>query len=151
MLSIEGSQGGHMKKSFNNVDLNEKNVDPKYFLFYQLWLELTDEKTLDTYQFKIMNTISALEELKKVLIQRLNRHHSDNKNIEECSKELLQLVGRDYVLKEQYPIIKNRLLSHLSLKCDTDATQRTLIHQIDYCLKIIKKDYFQKLMLSLEI
>ena len=139
-----------MKKSFNNVDLNEKNVDPKYFLFYQLWLELTDEKTLDTYQFKIMNTISSLEELKKVLIQRLNRHHSDNKNIEECSKELLQLVGRDYVLKEQYPIIKNRLLSHLSLKCDTDATQRTLIHQIDYCLKIIKKDYFQKLMLSLE-
>lgn len=132
------------------MDLNEKNVDPKYFLFYQLWLELTDEKTLDTYQFKIMNTISALEELKKVLIQRLNRHHSDNKNIEECSKELLQLVGKDYVLKEQYPIIKNRLLSHLSLKCDTDATQRTLIHQIDYCLKIIKKDYFQKLMLSLE-
>lgn len=115
MLSIEGSQGGHMKKSFNNVDLNEKNVDPKYFLFYQLWLELTDEKTLDTYQFKIMNTISALEELKKVLIQRLNRYHSDNKNIEECSKELIQLVGRDYVLKEQYPIIKNRLLSHLSL------------------------------------
>ena len=89
MLSIEGSQGGHMKKSFNNVDLNEKNVDPKYFLFYQLWLELTDEKTLDTYQFKIMNTISALEELKKVLVQRLNRYHSDNKNIEECSKELL--------------------------------------------------------------
>ncbi len=35
-----------MKKNFNNVDLAENNVDPKYFLFYQLWLELTDEKTL---------------------------------------------------------------------------------------------------------
>ena len=139
-----------MKKSFNNVDLNEKNVDPKYFLFYKLWLELTDEKTLDTYQFKIMNTISALEELKKVLVQRLNRYHSDNKNIEECSKELLQLVGKDYVLREQYPVIKNRLLSHLGTTCNTDALQRTLIHQINYCLKIIEKDYFEKLILSLE-
>ena len=139
-----------MKKNFNNVDLAEKNVDPKYFLFYQLWLELTDEKTLDTYQFKIMNTISALEELKKVLVQRLNRYHSDNKNIEECSKELLQLVGKDYVLREQYPVIKNRLLSHLGTTCNTDALQRTLIHQINYCLKIIEKDYFEKLILSLE-
>ncbi len=37
-----------MKKNFNNV----KNVYTNYFLFYKLWLELTDEKTLDTYQFK---------------------------------------------------------------------------------------------------
>ena len=46
-----------MKKNFNNADLIRKNVNSKYFLFYQLWLELTDEKTLDTYQFKIMVTV----------------------------------------------------------------------------------------------
>lgn len=50
-----------MKKKLNNDDLDERDVDTKYYLFYQIWSELTDEKTLDTYQFKIMNTISALE------------------------------------------------------------------------------------------
>lgn len=139
-----------MKKKFNNIDLGEKDVASKYFLFYQLWLELTDEKTLDTYQFKVMNTISALEELKKVLYQRLNRYHTNNKNIEECANETALLVKKDYVLKEQYPIIRTRLISHLGLTCDSDAAQRTLIHQIDYCLKIIKGDYFQKLILSVE-
>lgn len=43
-----------MKKNFNNADLIRKDVDPKYFLFYQLWLELTDEKTLDWIDVQLM-------------------------------------------------------------------------------------------------
>ena len=78
MLCKYKSQGVlHMKKKLNNGDLDEKGVDPKYYLFYQIWSELTDEKTLDTYQFKIMNTISALEELEKVLNRRIAGYYSD--------------------------------------------------------------------------
>lgn len=42
-----------MVKGSNNIDLQQKNVDSKYFYFFQLWQELTDSRTLDSYQFKI--------------------------------------------------------------------------------------------------
>ena len=139
-----------MKKKLNNGDLDEKGVDPKYYLFYQIWSELTDEKTLDTYQFKIMNTISALEELEKVLNRRIAGYYSNNKNVEDCMKETCSLVRNDSVLKEYYPVIQTRLLSHLGMKCESDAAQKTLIHRLEYCLKIVREDYFAKLIVSLE-
>lgn len=139
-----------MKKKLNNDDLDEKGVDTKYYLFYQIWSELTDEKTLDTYQFKIMNTISALEELEKVLNRRVAGYYSSNKNVEDCMKETCSLVRNDSVLKEYYPVIRTRLLSHLGMKCESDAAQKTLIHRLEYCLKIVREDYFEKLIVSLE-
>ena len=40
-------KGFEMVKNSNNDDLAKKKVDPKYYLLYQLWKELTAKKTLD--------------------------------------------------------------------------------------------------------
>ncbi len=53
-----------MTKNCNDLDLTGNGVDSKFILFYQLWKELTDKRTLDSYQFRVMNTLSVLEELK---------------------------------------------------------------------------------------
>lgn len=50
-----------MIKNHNNADLEVNDVAPEYYLMYQLWKELTAKKTLDTYQFRLMNTISSLK------------------------------------------------------------------------------------------
>ena len=47
-----------MIKGYNDEDLKKKSVDPKYFLFCQVWKELTEAKTLDSYQYKTFNTIN---------------------------------------------------------------------------------------------
>ena len=65
-------------------------------------------------------------------------------------KETCSLVRNDSVLKEYYPVIQTRLLSHLGMKCESDAAQKTLIHRLEYCLKIVREDYFAKLIVSLE-
>lgn len=139
-----------MVKNYNNADLAENNVDSKYYLLYQLWKELTAKKTLDTYQFRLMNTLSTLKELKKVIKQRLNRYHNSNHNIDDCKNETLEIIKDDLVLQEQYPVVRTRLISHLGEKTDTDARQRVLLHQIDYALKIIEPHYFDKLVDSLK-
>lgn len=139
-----------MVKNCNNADLAENNVDPKYYLLFQLWKELTAKKTLDTYQFRLMNTLSSLKELMKVINQRLSRAHGSNHNIEECKGETLEIIRNDCVLQEQYPVVRTRLLSHLSEKTDTDAQQRVLLHQLDYALKLLEPHYFEKLVDSLK-
>lgn len=135
-----------MTKNCNDLYLTENRVDLKFILFYQLWKELTDKRTLDSYQFRVMNTLSILEELRKVITQRLKRFHNSNNNIDECKREALGIVKNDPVLHQYYPIIQNRLLCHLSEKTESDSQQRTLLVQLDYSLHILKQDYFEKLV-----
>lgn len=139
-----------MIKNCNNSALTEKNIDEKYFLFYQVWKELTDSRTLDTYQYRIMNTLSALQELCLVIVQRLNRYHNSNHNIEECKAETLRIIKNDSVMQEFYPIIWRRLIAHLSEKMDTEAQQRALRYQIEYCYNYIRETYIKTLVESLE-
>ena len=139
-----------MVKRCNNADLAENHVHPKYYLMYQLWKELTEKKTLDTYQFRLMNSISALKELAKVIHQRLNGYQNSNHNIDECKSETLEIIKADMIMHRYYPVVRTRLLSHLSGKTDTDCQQRVLIHQLDYALKMLEPHYFEKLIDGLQ-
>lgn len=38
-----------MLKDKNNDKLQARGIENQFFLFYQLWLELVNAKTLDTY------------------------------------------------------------------------------------------------------
>ncbi len=139
-----------MVKYCNNADLAEQGVDSKYYLLYQVWKELTAKKTVDTYQFRLMNTLSALEELQKVINQRLERYSNSNHNVDDCKSETFEIIKSDFVLKEYYPVVRTRLMNHFGEKLDTDSQLRTLLHQIDYAIKIIKPHYFENLIDSLK-
>ncbi len=139
-----------MVKKLNNADLEKKGVHPNYYLIYQLWKELTAKKTLDTYQFRIMNTLSALKELVKVINQRLNRFHNSNRNIDDCKNETFEIIKNDLILKEYYPSIQTRLLTQIKKKTDTDSQQKVLLYHLDYVLKILEPQYFDNLIKDLK-
>ena len=73
-----------MLKECNNQDLDRNEISGKYYLFFQVWKELTERKTLDSYQYRIMNSLEALSELSVVIGYKLNRFYNTNHNIDEC-------------------------------------------------------------------
>ena len=44
-----------MLKECNDAVLINDGLDPQLVLFYQVWRELTETKTFDTYQYKSIN------------------------------------------------------------------------------------------------
>ena len=55
-----------MLKKQNDMQLKRLGVTDKVIPFYQIWQELVNEKTLDIYQYRILTSLSALEELAEV-------------------------------------------------------------------------------------
>lgn len=82
----------------NNEDLRKKNIDPKYFFLYQTWKELTDFRTMDSYQYKVMNTLSCIRELVEVIDNRLSGVYNTDHNVEECKLETREVIRKDRVL-----------------------------------------------------
>ena len=70
-----------MIKTCNNADLENREIAEQYYLLYQVWKELTEARTLDSYQYKVMNTLSALRELNTVVEQYLKHYHNSLENI----------------------------------------------------------------------
>lgn len=140
----------NMKNSTNDDELLQRNIDAKYLVLYQVWKELTDFRTLDSYQYRIMNSLSAISELVDVLNNRLHRVHTSNHNINECKSETMSIIKEDPVLKKHYFIYWNALISHLSEKVESDAQQRAMRYQLEYIYNQIVIDYFEKLMDELE-
>lgn len=147
-VNMEGI--GRMIKGCNNQDLRSKGVSEKYTLFFQAWKELTAAKTLDSYQYRVMNTLSVLDELNTVIGARLNRYHATNHNIEECKREVILIIQSDSVLKNHYPMIWKRLIAHLNERAETDSQQKALKYQIEYCYNIIRDNYFRFLIEDIE-
>jgi hypothetical protein len=139
-----------MKNNTNNEELLQKDIADKYLVLYQVWKELTDFRTLDSYQYRIMNSLSAIIELVEVLNNRLRRVHTSNHNIMECKTETLGIIKVDPVLKKHYFTYWNTLINHLSEKTETDAQQRALRYQLEYIYNQIAVGYLEKLISELE-
>lgn len=139
-----------MKSYTNDVELSQRSIDSKYWVLYQVWKELTDFRTLDSYQYRIMNSLSAISELVNVLNNRLCRIDASNHNIDECKSETMAIIKEDYVLKKYYYSYWSILISHLNGKTETDAQQRALRYQLEYIYNQIAVGYFEKLVDELE-
>lgn len=135
-----------MKKYTNDSELLQRNIDSKYFVLYQVWKELTDYRSLDSYQYKVMNSLSAINELVNVLNNSLRRVYTGNHNINECKAETMSIIKEDPVLKKYYFNYWNILMSHLSEKAETEAQQRALRYQLEYIYNEIANEYFEKLV-----
>lgn len=139
-----------MKNNTNDDVLLQRGIDEKYLLLYQVWKELTDFRTLDSYQYRIMNSLSAISELVDVLNNRLRRVHTSNHNISECKAETMGIIKEDPVLKKHYFTYWSTLISHLAASVETDAQQRAMRYQLEYIYNEIAIGYFEKLVDELE-
>ena len=87
-----------MIKKDLNADLLNKEVDPKYVFFVQLWHELLNIRTLDTYQYKLLNSYSALCELITVIDKTIAGIFISPHNILDCVAECAQIIKNDEIL-----------------------------------------------------
>lgn len=134
-----------MLRDKNNDKLQGRGIENQFFLFYQLWLELVNVKTLDTYQYKVLYSIKAMDELVEVIENRLNGFYLTNHNIKACREETLEIVKNDLILKKYYSHQYNVLLSCLGKSYEKSNEQKFLKHKILSLKNTMSKDYFAHL------
>lgn len=141
-----------MDKWTNDSFLKKKGVTGEGLIFfYQRWSELLNSKTLDSYQYQILNTHVALIELLEVI----NGIHDDKihiANLTDCINETLILLQNDDILNVNAIGLKNRLLHHLGSSKNkklNEATHR-LKYQIQYCLAQIDSFYLDWIFIILK-
>lgn len=139
-----------MLKHCNNKDLLKLDIAEKHHLFYQAWKELTDRRTIGSYQYKIMNSISALQELYDVIGLRLDGSHSTNHNVIECKQETMGILRKDRVLAARFAPSYNQLLTHLGKAPKNDPDLRSLRYHIKYCYEIFSPSYLESYFEALE-
>lgn len=120
-----------MIKGYNNSRLEGLGIDSKYFLICQLWKELTDKRTFDSYQFKSINVINGISELLHNINAYLDTTVPTTHLIISSSEELMRTISSDYVMKISFPSVTNRLLSVLGKKADTDAKIKSVKYQLN--------------------
>ncbi|MBO6230460.1 MAG: hypothetical protein J6O50_07815 [Ruminiclostridium sp.] len=130
-----------MVKKDLNIDLLRKKVESKYIFFVQLWHELLDQRTLDTYQYKLLNSYSALCELITVIDKTRTGIFTSSHNIIDCVDECAQIVKSDIILKKNNQMLWNRLVNHLSKHSREKNEQLALKFQVEYAISELKEQY----------
>ncbi|MBQ4060335.1 MAG: hypothetical protein IJD40_15610 [Lachnospiraceae bacterium] len=139
-----------MLKGNNNSQLVQIGVKEKVCFFYQIWQELVTPQTLVVYQYRVLTSLSALEELIKVIEKTLEGLFNSDANIEACREETLYILNKDIIMKKYYGAVCNRLRSSLGNKPKTDADKRRLKYQLTYMVHEIKETYLKNLLQELK-
>lgn len=138
-----------MIKNYNNDDLQQRDVKPELFLFCQVWKELTDPRTFDSYQYRSFNIINGLKELLHN-IESFNKNYSKTSHaIESVRQELIKRIKTDYVLQRYFLDLKNQLLSHLNKKVESTTNYKSLYYQIMFYYDLLINSYDAKLIDSI--
>ena len=129
--------------------LRSAGIKEEYFLFCQLWKELTDERTFDSYQHKSFNVINGIEELIHNIDSYLNGFVATTHSICAVSEELIKYIRRDAVLSAKFTSIRNLLLKHLPQKRESVSEFKALRHQLSLYYKELSNRYDEALIETL--
>ena len=130
-----------MLRGQNNETLIQKNVNEIVIPFYQIWQEMVNEKTMDIYQYRILTSLSALEELAEVLRKTMAGIFTNDANIETCREETLYILNSDMIMEKYYKAIANRLRFGIGQKLKTDAEKTRLYALVKYAVVEIAVKY----------
>lgn len=134
-----------MLKECNDAVLINDGLDPQLVLFYQVWRELTETKTFDTYQYKSINIINGLAEVIHNISVYLDGITKTDHLISSSCAELNGLVGRDVVLRTYYPSVQRRIQASINKKIDTTGKLKALRYQLQTYQTFLTEDYDKKL------
>ena len=136
-----------MERWANNSVLEKKKslASMGQVFFYQRWSELLNPRTLDSYQYSILNSHAALQETLDV-IEGIKLGQVDYANLKVCITETLELIKKDEIIELHAKNLKNRLLHHLYItpKSKDDNVKPYLMrieYQIRYVLKLLNGQY----------
>jgi hypothetical protein len=103
----------------NDTALRYKNVDDSIIFLYQRWQELLDSRTLDMYQYNILNSCEACNELLDVINKTLNGLLTSRQNVDDVKAEALEIIKNDDVIKKHDLALQNALLRIVSSKIES--------------------------------
>lgn len=126
-----------MLRGQNDEVLIQKNVNEIVIPFYQIWQEMVNEKTMDIYQYRILTSLSALEELADVLRKTMAGIFTNDANIESCREETLYILNSDMIMEKYYKAIANRLRFGIGKKLKTDAEKTRLYALVKYAVVVV--------------
>ena len=132
-----------MLKGTNDQQLLEKKIHNVAISFYQIWQELVNEKTLDVYQYRVLNTLNALKELSDVIKKTINGLFNSDANIEACREEILHILNRDKIMECHYKALLNRIRFAVGNKPKTDADKNLLLRKVEYAIREIEPQYLR--------
>lgn len=130
-----------MLKGTNNQKLIDAGLKEEHLLFYQIWKELTESKTFDTYQYKSVSILNGTCELIHDIEAYLEGTTYTTHTIVAMCEELLFLLKQDFVMTNAFPSLKNRLLQSLARKYDSPSQLKGLLYQLKHFYSELAKDY----------
>lgn len=133
--------------SDNNLSTKYGFVKIGFFTFLQRWTELFDYKTIDSYQFHVLNSHWLIKETLDVI--GLVRSGTINfANLPSLILEAKDRVISDICLQKNAPSLRGRLISNLekNLKADDKAALMRLEYQLRHGLSSISPKYLEWLL-----
>lgn len=110
----------------NDLELcKRKNLHQMHVFFYQRWQEMLESKTLDMYQYNILNSYTACVELLEVIDKTLDGVFTSLHNIDDVKSETLELLKEDDILKRNDTPLHNTLLRIVSMKLKVKQSHDT--------------------------
>lgn len=119
-----------MLRGTNNQNLLEAALSENHIIFYQIWRELTENKTFDSYQYKSTNILNGIRELIHNILSYLDGTICTTHSLDAVREELLALLKKDPVMEENFPSLKRRLASTLGKKYDSNSHLKALKYQL---------------------
>lgn len=144
-----------MERNLNNKDiLKFGNFNQNQIFFIQRWVELLNIHTHSKYSVRYLNTHQALNELNYVCKEMINGNIKKNDNhlkivFEEVRKEL----NEDEIFKNKASSYSRILENSLQKapKADNVSKLYSIIYQIEYVIRNIKKHYLEWIIAELNI
>lgn len=130
-----------MLRGTNDQKLLESGLKANHIFFYQIWKELTESKTFDTYQYKTTNILNGIRELVHNIIFYLDGTIYTTHSLDAVREELFALLKRDLVMEENFPSLKRRLIHTLSKKYDSNHLLKGLKYQLECYYSEFEKGY----------
>lgn len=149
----------------NDAHLQQRyRIDSKYIFFYQRWKEMLDNRTLDMYQYNILNSYVACIELSDVIDKTMSGLLTSRQNIDDCKEETLLIVKTDEILKKCNRPLQITLIRILATKIDGKSRTESIddknnaqyisLNRLKYQLKTpirqLKESYLMYIMNSLK-
>jgi len=100
----------------NNRALQYKKVNEELLFFYQRWSEMLESRTLDMYQYNILNSCVACIELADVIDKTLSGLLTSRQNVDDAKSEAFEIIKADDVIEKYDKPSHNTLLRILSTK-----------------------------------
>lgn len=110
-----------MLPNSNNRALQYRKVDEDLMFLYQRWQELLESRTLDMYQYNILNSCVACTELADVIDKTISGLLTSRQNIDDSKAEALSILKQDDILEKHNKPLWNTLLRILSTRTDSKS------------------------------